>query len=130
MRALNVILLTGSTIRQGMVIKGGRKLTNEYTIEAAYCLLNSNDYAKLGKPDKVKVKTDYGTITVFAREDECMFEGEIFIPRGPWANMVVSPLTMGTGSPMYKGMKATIEPTDEDVLNSRELFAGLVKKVE
>ncbi|HIH77602.1 MAG TPA: formylmethanofuran dehydrogenase [Halobacteria archaeon] len=129
MRSLNVVLLTGSTIRQGMVIKGGGKLTKEYRIEAAYCLLNSNDYARLGKPEKVKVKTEYGTVTVFAKEDAGMFEGEIFIPRGPWANILVSPKTMGTGSPMYKGMKATVEPSNEDVLESRELFIGLVKKV-
>jgi len=130
MTMLKVILLTGSTIRQGMVIKGGRKLTEEYRIEAAYCLLNPNDYEKLGVPEKVKVKTDCGEVTVFAREDESMFEGEIFIPRGPWANVVISPETMGTGSPMYKGMKATVESSNEDVLESRKLFEGLVKRKE
>lgn len=128
MKRLEVVLLTGSTIRQGMVIKGGRKLTEEYKIEAAYCLLNPKDYEKLGRPEKVKVKTDYGEVTVFARADECMFEEEVFIPRGPWANVVISPETMGTGSPMYKGMKATVESSEDDVLESRQLFEGFVKR--
>jgi formylmethanofuran dehydrogenase subunit C len=45
---IEAMLNTESTIRQGAVIKGGRKMTEEYVTEAAYCCLNPTDMARLG----------------------------------------------------------------------------------
>ncbi|NMX21515.1 formylmethanofuran dehydrogenase [ANME-1 cluster archaeon GoMg4] len=106
---IEAVLNTGSTVRQGAVIKGGRKMTDEYVTEAAYCCLNPADMARLGSPAKVKVHTDAGEVTVYARIDEGISEGQVFIPRGPWANTIVSCDTQGSGSPYYKGMNAWVE---------------------
>lgn len=87
---IEVVLNTGSTVRQGAVIKGGRKMTDEYVQEAAYCELNSKDMAQVGNQKKVKVSTEVGDVTVYARIDEGVSVGEAFIPRGPWANTIIS----------------------------------------
>jgi formylmethanofuran dehydrogenase subunit D len=119
---IEVVLNTGSTVTQGAVIKGGRKNTEEYVREAAYCDLNPEDMKRLGSPEKVKVSTEVGEVTVYARSADGVFEGEAFIPRGPWANTIISADTQGTGSPYYKGMKAWIEPSTEEVLDTVTLI--------
>ncbi len=119
---IEVVLNTGSTVRQGAVIKGGRKLTDEYVKEAAYCSLNPKDKGDLGSPEKVKVRTEVGEVTVYTRVDEGLNSGQIFIPRGPWANLIISANTMATGSPYYKGMTAWVEPSQERVLDTETLI--------
>lgn len=119
---IDVVLNTGSTIRQGAVIKGGRKMTDGYVKEAAYCDLNPKDMERLESPAKVKVHTAVGGVTVYARIDEGISEGHAFIPRGPWANTIISSDTMGSGSPYYKGMKAWVEASYEEVLDTPRLI--------
>jgi len=89
-KMIEVVLNTGSTVRQGAVIKGGMKMTDEYVQEAAYCELNPKDMAQVGHPEKVKVSTEVGDVTVYARIDDGVSVGEAFIPRGPWANTIIS----------------------------------------
>jgi len=130
---MEVILNTGSTLGQGYTAKGGKKLTEEYKKEVAICHINPEDFKKLWHEygsymDRVKVITDFGEVVVYVKSDDNMGEGHAFIPRGPWANMVTSSDTSGTGSPFYKGMKAYIKATDENVLDCEELFRGLSKK--
>ncbi len=130
---MDVILNTGSTVGQGYTAKGGKKLTQEYKMEVAVCRINPRDFRQLwhmwgSRLDKVKISTDFGEVVVYAESDDGLGRGQIFIPRGPWANMVISSDTSGTGSPFYKGMRAEIKPTDEDVLDCRQLFRGLSKK--
>ena len=119
---IEVVLNTGSTVRQGAVIKGGRKMTDEYVQEAAYCELNPKDMAQVGNPEKVKVSTEVGDVTVYARIDEGVSVGEAFIPRGPWANTIISSNTLGSGSPYYKGMNARVEASHEEVLDTETLI--------
>lgn len=119
---MKVTLNTGSTIVQGIVTKGGNKMTSAYKEECGTCILNQDDFEELGNPEKIKVTTEIGSITVFASADEGMRKGEIFIPRGPWANSVVSENTFNTGSSFYKGMAATVESSDSDVLECDELI--------
>lgn len=130
---MDVILNTGSTVGQGYTAKSGRKLTEEYKKEVAVCRMNPEDFRELwhkwgSRLDKVKISTDFGEVVVYVESDDGLMRGQIFIPRGPWANMVISSDTSGTGSPFYKGMRAEIKPTDEDVLDCEQLFRGLSKK--
>ncbi len=127
MFVMKVILNTGSTIKQGAVIKGGKKMTDKYKEEAAVCHVNPNDFRNLLlRSDKelkrVKVKTRCGEVVVNVKVDDRIAEGHIFIPRGPWANRVIDAYTFDSGSPFYKGMDAEIMPTDEDVMDCRELI--------
>ncbi|ODS38789.1 MAG: hypothetical protein A7315_11850 [Candidatus Altiarchaeales archaeon WOR_SM1_79] len=119
---MKVTLNTGSTIMQGIVTKAGNKMTPEYRKECGTCRLNPEDFKELEKPEKVKVTTETGSVILFTSVDEGMRKGEIFIPRGPWANAVVSENTFNTGSCFYKGMPASIEASDSDVLECDELI--------
>lgn len=80
----------------------------------------------LKEGDRVRVKTDYGEVVLFARKnviDETHIpEGMIFIPMGPYANQVINPGTDGTGTPQYKGVKGIIEKTDENVIGIPEIL--------
>jgi len=120
---MEAILNTGSTIDEGRLAKGGDKLTPEYTKECAVCWINPEDFAALGSPEKVKVSTLDGEyeVVVYARCDDAVMPGNVFIPRGIWANVVVSPETFSTGSPLYKGHPVIVEPTDEEVLSAEEI---------
>lgn len=119
---MKVTLNTGSTIVQGIVTKGGDKMTPAYKEECGRCRLNPDDFKEIGKPERIKVATETGSVVVFASPDDAMRKGEIFIPRGPWANAVVSENTFNTGSCFYKGMAASVEPSDSDVLECDELI--------
>jgi len=119
---MEVLLNTGSTLEQGRIIKGGNKLTSQYKDECAICYINPGDFKLLNEPSRVKVKSGEGEVVVFARADDSLTEGEIFIPRGPWANAVISSYTYGTGSALYKGMKVGLEPSDKKVLECDELI--------
>ena len=134
---IRVILNTGSSIKQGCITKSGRKLSKEYKEEVAVCYLNPADlrdlwYNGCGEyPGKVKVTTDEGEVVVFAREDTGVSKNCAFMPRGPWANVVITSETHGTGSPLYKGMSADItlvnEAEDGDVLECKELIMSIGK---
>jgi len=120
---LDIILNSGSTAFQGAVIKGGRKFTDEYTQEAAYCDINPEDFEELGKPWYVKVTNSYGdSVILRAKKTDRQQRGEIFIPRGPWANIVVTPVTESTGSPRYKNLVVHIEKGSGPVLGPQELM--------
>lgn len=107
---MDIILNTGGTAFQGAVIKGGRKFTDEYTKEAAYCDISPEDFEALDKPWFVRVTNEYGdSVVLRAKKTDRQQKGEIFVPRGPWANIVVTPETESTGSPAYKNLKVQVE---------------------
>jgi formylmethanofuran dehydrogenase subunit D len=50
-------------------------------------------------------------------------QGIIYIPYGPWANVVVNPETNGIGMPSFKGIPAEVEPApDKSILSLTELL--------
>ena len=119
---LRVTLITGRTINQGVTIEN--KTSSEYMEATAYCELNSNDIARLGKQgSNVRVKTEHGEVVVKLKENSGNPDGVAFIPMGPWANAVVDPDTKGCGMPGFKGVPAVIEPTDDRILLMKELIA-------
>jgi formylmethanofuran dehydrogenase subunit D len=121
------LLNTGSTIDEGRLAKGGSKLTDDYTKECAVCEMNPEDHQTLGSPMRVKITARDGihSITVYARPDDSVGRGHIFMPRAIWSNVVVDPETFSTGSPLYKGAPVRVEPTEEKVMNAEELVAAL-----
>ncbi len=115
---MEIILNTGGTAYQGAVIKGGRKFSEDYTHEAAYCDISPEDFEALGKPWFVKVTNEYGdSVILKAKKTDRQQKGEIFVPRGLWANIVVTPYTESTGSPAYKNLKVDIEKASGPVLD-------------
>ncbi len=122
---INVDVITGRTLKQGSYVDS--KLSREYFEAVAICEINPDDCMKLGvrSGDKVKIKTDYGETVVFVRESKEVPEGIVFIPLGPYANMVIDPDTKGTGMPGFKGIKGNVEKTDEIVPQLDEIVDQL-----
>ncbi len=121
------LLNTGSTIDEGRLAKGGSKLTEEYTKECAVCEMNPKDHSALGSPEKVQVITRDGghSVAVYAHPEDSVPQGQVFMPRAIWSNVVVDPETFSTGSPLYKGSPVRIEPTVDDVLSAEALVLKL-----
>jgi formylmethanofuran dehydrogenase subunit D len=129
---LEVSLLTGRTIDQGCGKETG-KLSEKYMENVAICEMNGEDMKKLGirDSDKVKVTTKFGSVVVKAKKSRRLkVPDTVFIPYGPWANQVSASNTHGTGMPLLKGIKATVEPTDAQVLNVRELLSNINEKTK
>ncbi|HTY90449.1 MAG TPA: molybdopterin dinucleotide binding domain-containing protein [Methanocella sp.] len=120
---MDIILNTGSTVYQGAIIKGGNKFTEGYVREAAYCNINPEDFEALGRPWYVRVTNEYGdSVVVKAKKTGTQQKGEVFIPRGIWANTVVTPETESTGSPRYKNLPVKIEKCEGPVLGPEALM--------
>ncbi|WP_456369786.1 molybdopterin dinucleotide binding domain-containing protein [Geoglobus sp.] len=118
---IEVEIISGRTIDQGKTVE--EKLSEEYFKAVSYCEINEEDFRKLGLKDgdRVKVKTEFGEVVVFARVGEVP-KGVIFIPMGPYANQVIADDTDGTGMPRFKGVRGTLEKTDEEVKSVKELL--------
>jgi formylmethanofuran dehydrogenase subunit D len=128
---LTVMLNTGTDIYQGACKKRGSTLKDEYRKVAGVCYMDPKDMAKLGVGnwESVLVKSDWGEVVCYAAHSrDAPHEGMIFIPKGPWANVVVSPETYCCSDPTYKGIEATVEKTDKEVLLMADLMRDVYKK--
>jgi formylmethanofuran dehydrogenase subunit D len=117
-------LITGRTIKQGMVIES--KESDMYTESVATCEFDPEDMKGLGakEGDTVKVKTDSGEVYVRAVKSlQAPHRRIIFMPMGPWANMVTSADTDSVGMPSFKGIPAEASlAKDKRVLTYPELL--------
>jgi formylmethanofuran dehydrogenase subunit D len=117
-------LITGRTINQGRGKEHG-KFSREYLVNVAVCEMNPEDMRRLNINDgmNVRVTTEAGSVIVKAKKSRRIkTPGVIFIPYGPWANAVLKPESEGTGMPLLKGLKANVEPTEEEVSNLENLL--------
>jgi formylmethanofuran dehydrogenase subunit D len=122
-RCMEVLLITGSTIEEGRLAKGGDKFKAEYTNECAACWISPVDFVTLCSPEKVKVTSKNGkhSVIVYAKCKDSVRPGNVFMPKAIWTNVVVDPDTLSTGSPLYKGAPVKIEPTEERVLSAEDI---------
>ena len=131
MEKLQVVLLTGRTIEQGVGKEQGKTSTG-YTESVSVCYMDPEDLDKLGIKEKTNifVSTDYGSVIVKALKSlRGPHPGVIFIPYGPWANVVVDPGTHEIGMPSFKGIPASIKPASgKSVLALKELLREQFKK--
>ncbi len=121
---IEVEIVTGRTLDQGATVE--EKLTDEYFKAVSYIELSEDDYKALNLKDgdKVKVRTAFGEVVVFAKKAD-LPKGIAFMPMGPYANAVIDPDTDGTGMPRFKGVKAKVEKTEEKVLSVKELLEAI-----
>lgn len=131
MPKLKVSLLTGRTIRQGQGKEYG-KLSERYWKSVAICEIDPEDMKHLGVKENqnVKITTDYGSVVVRAVKSlRTPHRSMVFVPYGPWANVIVNTETHGTGMPSFKGIEAIVEPApNEQVLHLQELLRQHFKK--
>jgi formylmethanofuran dehydrogenase subunit D len=90
------------------------------------------DHQRLGLSEgkNVLLKNGFGQAVLSARADPGLPAGVVFIPMGPWANVLVGPDTGGCGTPQFKGVEVEMETTEAPVLGVRELFRDVAKEVE
>jgi len=117
-------LTTGRTLRQGRSMERG-KFTREYTDEVSVCEMDSTtlEVLQIEEGTPVLIRSHYGSVVVRSRIDRNAEPGVIFIPCGPYANMVVSSDTDGSGMPAFKGVPVEIFAAPKDsILPIEELF--------
>lgn len=124
-RQLEILLVTGRSLVQGMSMEAEGKRSRRYRLSASTLSLNPEDAQLIGveKNSRVRVETEHGAIVVNVSIDPGLPRGTGFIPMGPWANAVVCPLTDGTGMPKYKNIPAKVRPTEEQVPSVEELVS-------
>jgi formylmethanofuran dehydrogenase subunit D len=122
--AINLNLITGRSIQQGVAIEGGKEKP-AYRTAAGIIELDPSDLKKLGawRNTNVRVTSDYGSVVVKAIETtQGPHPGLGFIPMGPWANSIVNPNTYSTGMPTFKGTPVKVEVAiNEPILLGIEL---------
>ena len=120
---MEALLNTGSTIDEGRLAKGGSKITEDYMLECAVCWIAPGDFEAMGSPEKVKMTSMDGkhTVAVYTKRTDSVRSGHVFMPRAIWANVIVDPNTFSTGSPLYKGSRITLEPTNDEVFSTEDV---------
>jgi len=103
-------MITGRTSKQGLGLVTG-KATKQYRQEVETVELSAALLARLGvqEGERVEISNRWGTVTLVARVAE-LPEYLVFIPYGPWANVLVGDDTGGTGMPSYKGVPVALQP--------------------
>jgi formylmethanofuran dehydrogenase subunit D len=127
---INVNLISGRTIQQGVAIESGKEKPS-YRTACGIIELDPADLKKLGawKNTNVRVTSDYGSVIVKAVEaTQGPHPGIGFIPMGPWANAVIDPNTYSTGMPTFKGTPVKVEiAINEPILLGIDLVQKLCR---
>jgi formylmethanofuran dehydrogenase subunit D len=125
---IQVNLISGRSIQQGVAIEGGKEKP-AYRTAAGIIELDPSDLKKLGawKNTNVRVTSEFGNVIVKAIETtQGPHPGLGFIPMGPWANAVIDPNTYSTGMPTFKGVPVKIDVAiNEPIMLGIELVQKL-----
>ncbi|MCS7095717.1 MAG: molybdopterin dinucleotide-binding protein [Candidatus Bathyarchaeota archaeon] len=128
---LKVTLVTGRTIEQGAGKEYG-KFSRKYGESVSTCYMDPEDMKKLAIRDRtnILVSTKYGSVVVkAAKSSRAPHPGIIYIPYGPWVNVLVDPETNSIGMPTLKGIPAEVEPApDKPILSLEELLKQQFRK--
>ena len=125
---MEALLNTGSTVKQGAIIKGGEKYTKEYVEECAVCYIHPQDYSALGAPTYVKIISNdrKSEVVVKALVDDGLQAGTVFMPRSVWANVITGSHTDSAGSPLYKGNNIFVEPTEDgNIIDAEQIIKSM-----
>jgi formylmethanofuran dehydrogenase subunit D len=127
---LKAIMISGRTLAQGVACEN--KMSADFLTAASVCSLSQGDYQQLGLSEgkNVILKNGFGQAVLSARTDPGLPAGVVFIPMGPWANVLVGPETGGCGTPHFKGVEVEVEATEAPVLGVRDLFRDITREVE
>ncbi len=123
---MKAIMISGRTLAQGAGCEC--KMSTDFFNAVSVCSLSEDDYKNLGLTEgkNVLIKNGHGSTVFSARIDAGLPPGIIFIPMGPWANVLVGPDTGGCGTPQFKGVEVDVSETDLQVLDVRDLFRDMM----
>lgn len=118
-------MISGRTLAQGANCES--KMSEDFFKAASSCYLSQEDYDLLGLSDgkNILLKNEFGKTVLSPRVDDGLQRGIVFIPMGPWANILIGPDTGGCGTPQFKGVEIDIEATNSPILDIRELFGDI-----
>jgi formylmethanofuran dehydrogenase subunit D len=122
---MKAIMISGRTLAQGASCES--KMTQDFFQAASVCSLSEPDYKALDLDVEKNVLIDnqFGQAVFSARMDKGLPSGIIFIPMGPWANILIGPDTGGCGMPQYKGVEVEVSPTASPILDIRTFFKNI-----
>ncbi len=107
---LKATLITGRTMHQGMGLEYG-KFSEFYKEKVAVIFIDPSDMEEneIQQGETVRIKTPYGESIVSAQKSrDGPHKGLVFMPYGPWANLISGDVTDGTGMPHFKGITCEI----------------------
>ena len=118
-------MISGRTLAQGAGCES--KMSIDFFKAVAICHLSEKDFKSLGLSEgqNVLLKNEFGQVVLTAKKDAGLPDSMVFIPMGPWANVLVGTESGGCGTPHFKGLEVEVAATNSPVLNIRELFFGL-----
>lgn len=118
-------MISGRTLAQGAGCES--KMSLDFFKAVAICHLSENDFKslELSEGKNVLIKNEFGQVVLTAKADGGLPDNMVFIPMGPWANVIVGLETGGCGTPHFKGLEVEVAATNLPVLNIRELFSGM-----
>lgn len=98
----------------------------EYRNHSAIIKLDPADLSQLNvkKGDTVILKNSFGKTVVRAEESgyETPHKGIAYMPKSPWANVLVSDETGGTGIPRFKDISATVTSAKGEKVTEMEVL--------
>lgn len=118
-------LVTGRTTEQGRSMEIEGKFGEGYRKAVAIAEMNPRDIEALGIKNNAKIASVYGSIVVNVKPNNDIPPGIVFIPMGPWANVLTLPITEGTGMPSLKNVDVYIEATSEEATPLDAIFRFL-----
>jgi formylmethanofuran dehydrogenase subunit D len=125
---VQAVLTTGRTLKQGSAMEKG-KLSKAYQKEVSTIDLDSVSLEVLGieTGDTVRVETVFGSVILTARLNRRMEPGVVFVPCGPYANVVIGSDTEQTGMPDFKGIPCQVfAVSDSHVLDIADLLRNAI----
>jgi len=108
--SIEVTLVTGRTIEQGIAMESMGKLSIDYLNTISIIYLNSQDAEKLNlrDGDEVEISRNDRSVIAIVKIDSTLREGVAFMPYGPVVNYLTNSETSGSSTPTYKGFKVRI----------------------
>jgi formylmethanofuran dehydrogenase subunit D len=121
-------MISGRTLAQGANCES--KMSPDFLKAVSLCHLSKEDYDSLSLSEgkNVLLKNEFGETVLSPRVDAGLRRGMVFIPMGPWANILIGPDTGGCGTPQFKGLEIEVEATVSPVLDIRDLFRNIGRK--
>ncbi len=113
MEEVEVVLVTGRTIKQGMGVGQGKQ-SELYRQETEAAEFNAEVLARLQveEGDAVLITTEFGEDVFTVRKGDVPPE-VVFLPYGTRANTLTGAFTEGSGMPAFKGLKARVRRCQE-----------------
>ncbi|MFH1328233.1 MAG: molybdopterin dinucleotide binding domain-containing protein [Candidatus Bathyarchaeota archaeon] len=124
---MKAILITGRTLAQGKGKERG-KLSSAYKESVTVCEIDENDLKLIGlEPEQnVMVTSKHGSIVLKSRLSKEPTPGIVFVPLGPWVNVLIGSDTDGTGMPQFKRVEVEVKPAPtEKVLDLEDLVKSV-----